>query len=109
MDYTLNIFGPEANLSGSTKDKADLAKRAGMPKSTAQKPIIVQILETFMSGDRGAPAPSSSAFEKKSQFNMPSINEPVKRQVDDFDFEKADSGIDDDFSLQSSDKGKQSP
>ena len=63
MDYTLNIFGPEANLSGST-DKADLAKRSGMPKSTAQKPIIVQILEAFMSGDKGAPAPP--ALEKKN-------------------------------------------
>lgn len=63
MDYTLNIFGPEANLSGST-DKADLAKRSGMPKSTDQKPIIVQILEAFMTGDKGAPAPP--AIEKKN-------------------------------------------
>jgi hypothetical protein len=57
MDYTLNIFGPEANLTGSTPDKGDLAKRAGMPKTSGQKPIIVQILESFMSGDKGAPAP----------------------------------------------------
>lgn len=109
MDYTLNIFGPEANLTGSTPDKGDLARRAGMPKTNGQKPIIVQILESFMTGDKGAPAPSA-AQEKKSQFDMPKITEPVKRQVNDFDFEKVESNYDDDFSLQSSDKGgKNSP
>ena len=28
MDYTLNIFGPEANLPGKATDKQDLARRA---------------------------------------------------------------------------------
>jgi len=101
MDYTLNIFGPEANLTGSTPDKNELARRAGMSKTNGQKPIIVQILESFMTGDRGAPAPVA-AQEKKNQFDMPKITEPVKRQVNDFDFEKVESNYDDDdndFSL----------
>ena len=110
MDYTLNIFGPEANLAGPTPDKSDLAKRAGMPKTSGQKPIIVQILESFMSGAKGAPAPYAPAAEKKNQFDMPKITEPAKRQANDFDFEKVESNYDDDFSLQSSDKGgKDSP
>ena len=96
MDYTLNIFGPEANLTGST-DKADLAKRTGMAKPNGQKPIIVQILEAFMSGDKGAPAPA--AVEKKSQFEMPKFDEPAKRGANNFEADKVSSNYDDDFSL----------
>lgn len=65
MDYTLNIFGPEANLTGSTPDKSDLAKRAGMGKANEKKPIIVQILESFMKGDKGAPGPVAEKKEEK--------------------------------------------
>jgi hypothetical protein len=34
MDYTLNIFGPETNLQGKTADKADLARRAKLDRSS---------------------------------------------------------------------------
>ena len=104
MDYTLNIFQPEANLTGST-DKADLAKRAGMGKATGQKPIIVQILEAFMSGDKGAPAPAAVEQERKTNFGMFKFDEPAKHGANKFEADKVSSNYDDDFSLHSSDKG----
>lgn len=66
MDYTLNIFGPEANLTGPTPDKAELASRSGVKGANDNKPIIVQILESFMSGDRGAPGPADSSNARKA-------------------------------------------
>jgi hypothetical protein len=58
LDYTLQIYLPEVNLNkGSSMSKEDLARRAGLTAgSTDSKPIMVQLLENFLSGDRSAPA-----------------------------------------------------
>jgi len=68
LDYTLAIYGPEANLKGKTADKEGLAKRAGFSNGAGQeKPILLQMLEKFMAGGVGsAPANSSAASHSKN-------------------------------------------
>ena len=34
LDYSLAIFGPEANLNGKTENRNDLTKRAGLKSAT---------------------------------------------------------------------------
>ena len=58
MDYTLNIFGPETNMQGKTPDVADLARRSKLDQSSQDKPVLLQILEQFMQGDRAAGPPA---------------------------------------------------
>jgi hypothetical protein len=58
MDYTLNVFGPETNMMGKTEDKDELARKAGCQEgSQADKPVLIQLLENYMSGDIAAAAP----------------------------------------------------
>lgn len=61
LDYTLQIYLPEVNLNnGSQVNKEDLARRAGLAGNyTEGKPIMAQLLENFLSGDRSAPAAPS--------------------------------------------------
>ena len=50
LDYSLAIFGPEANLKGKTENRNDLSKRAGLRACTKEKPLLVQIIEALLSG-----------------------------------------------------------
>ena len=50
LDYSLAIFGPEANLKGKTENRGDLSKRAGLKSSNSDKPLLVQIIEALCSG-----------------------------------------------------------
>ena len=50
LDYSLAIFGPEANLKGKTENRNDLTKRAGLKSASSDKPLLVQIIEALCSG-----------------------------------------------------------
>jgi hypothetical protein len=65
LDYSLQIYLPEVNLAGSSAaNKEDLARRAGLAGSfTENKPIMMQLLENFLIGDRSAAAPAAPQQE----------------------------------------------
>jgi hypothetical protein len=50
LDYSAAIFGPEANLKGKTENRNDLSKRSGLKVASAEKPLLVQIIEALCSG-----------------------------------------------------------
>lgn len=53
LDYTLAIFKPETNLTGEV-DRNQLAEKAGLKNGIADsKPILMQLLESFLSGGSG--------------------------------------------------------
>jgi hypothetical protein len=56
LDYTLAIYGPETNCTEKTK-RSSLAERAGLD-SNSKAPLLVQLLENFMSGGSKVRAPS---------------------------------------------------
>ncbi len=62
LDYTLAIYKPEVNLNDQramTRD--DLIRKVGLDESaTNQKPLMAQLLEGFLAGDRNAAPPSLS-------------------------------------------------
>jgi hypothetical protein len=57
---------PEVNLNQQqAMSKEELSRRAGLSQTTESKPLLMQLLEGFISGDRSAAAPnqaSSSAY-----------------------------------------------
>jgi hypothetical protein len=63
LDYTLQIYLPEVNLNHSNgMSKEELARRSGLSssfESTESKPLLVQLLEGFLSGDRSAASPAA--------------------------------------------------
>ncbi len=60
LDYSLQIYVPEVNLSGTNPmNKDDLARRTGLGQHTEGKPIMMQLLESFLSIDKEA-APKAS-------------------------------------------------
>ena len=75
LDYTLAIYGPEVNLKGKTEDKDGLARRAGFSTGAAKdKPILLQMLEKFMSGDMGS---APSAGYQQHQLSSKPLVEPL--------------------------------
>jgi FGFR1 oncogene partner len=77
LDYTLQIYLPEVNLNkASSMSKEDLARRAGLTGATIDsKPIMVQLLENFLSGDRSAPAAPAQPenIMQKKEDSHPSV------------------------------------
>ena len=66
LDYSLAIFKPETNVQG-TQDRERLASRAGLENGvSAQQPILLQLLESFMQGGKGqgSPAPKGPEIMK---------------------------------------------
>jgi FOP N terminal dimerisation domain len=65
LDYTMQIFLPEVNLNQTKPmDKEELTRRSGLPAAApepATKPILMQLLESFLSGDKSAAAPAGGA------------------------------------------------
>ncbi len=78
LDYSLAIFGPEANLKGNTENRSDLTKRAGLKSASQDKPLLVQIIEALCSGVGASQAPVGDkapspirAVEPLSQISAP--------------------------------------
>jgi FGFR1 oncogene partner len=64
LDYSLAVFGPEANLSGKTENRADLASKVGLKSTPQKKPLLVHLIESFMAGDvSDTKAPSPQKIE----------------------------------------------
>ena len=59
LDYTLQIYMPEVNLNQQeAMSKEELTRRSGLAGNCSeQKPLLMQVLEGFLSGDRQAAAP----------------------------------------------------
>ena len=75
LDYSLQIYVPEVNLSGTQPmNKDDLAHRSGLGERAEGKPIMMQLLESFLSGDREA-APKG-AMGSPEQQNSSSLFDP---------------------------------
>ena len=74
LDYTLAIFKPETNIKGDI-DRDGLAQRAGFENGIADgKPILLQLLESFMAGERGAaPMKGAAAFSDPIKIEAPGI------------------------------------
>lgn len=95
LDYTLQIYTPEVNLAGTTPmSKEELSRRSGLGSQASEgKPILMQLLESFLTGDReaapkaGSSSPvqnSSSLFDPPAPVVSQSMQQPNKRR-DDFD------------------------
>lgn len=50
LNYSIAIFGPEANLKGKTASRSELGKKAGINQVAEDKPILLQILDALASG-----------------------------------------------------------
>ena len=73
LDYTLAIFKPETNIKGDV-ERDELGQRAGFQNGIADnKPILMQVLEAFMSGERGAGSPAAAGFSDMKKFEPPSL------------------------------------
>ena len=58
LDYTLQIYLPEVNLNNQNcMSKEELSRKVGLSEPSAQKPLMAQLIEGFLSNDRAA-APS---------------------------------------------------
>ena len=52
LDYSLAVFGPEANLPpAKTDNRANLASKIGLKSVGQKKPLLVSLIESFMSGE----------------------------------------------------------
>jgi FGFR1 oncogene partner len=62
LDYTLSIYMPEVNLTQqNAMSKEELSNKVGIKDgASVQKPLMMQLLEGFMSNE----GPSSKSFEK---------------------------------------------
>ena len=63
LDYSLAIFGPEANLKGKTENRSELASKVGLKSAGDKKPLLVQLIESFCSGATADKAPSPQKIE----------------------------------------------
>lgn len=67
LDYTLAIYMPEVNLNQqNSTPKEELARKIGVNEPSAQKPLMAQLLESFLAGG-GVPAPSYASVSKKDE------------------------------------------
>ena len=72
LDYSRQIYLPEVNLNHqSAMSKEELTRRSGLSQHAESKPILMQLLETFLAGgSSGAQAPAPAA-SKNSQNASP--------------------------------------
>lgn len=76
LDYSLQIYLPEVNLQGQqAMNKDDLARRAGLWERAEGKPIMMQLLESFLSGEREE-APKGAMGSPVQQQNNSSLFDP---------------------------------
>ena len=74
LDYSLTIFKPETNITGET-NRNELAKEAGLSHDGVDsKPLLLQMMEQFMSGGKGSG--SASAFARAEAMNEMKIEAP---------------------------------
>jgi len=75
LDYTREIYVPESGLSGKdTRPRERLALDSRIGEAPQDKPLLVALLEKFMSGGQ-ASAPSFSA--KKSEQPHSSVKKGI--------------------------------
>ena len=83
LDYTLAIFGPETNMKGKTTDKEALGTRAGVTKTSKDKPILQQLIEMLQSGNfNSAPKPAEKPVEKLEPISMPNVSQKAAKVED---------------------------
>ena len=70
LNYSLAIFGPEANIKGKTENRGDLAKKVGV-KAPTEKPILIAIMEALASGAGLAPSSSQAAAPAEAPKEQP--------------------------------------
>jgi len=70
MDYTLSVFNHESNLKDPAK-KEELAKKLGVTKLDASKPIIFSIINSVLNGEQISPGnkENSRSFQPATQPN----------------------------------------
>lgn len=105
LDYSLQIYLPEVNLNQKeAMSKDELARRSGLPapKGPAEtKPLLMQLLESFIAGapssaavapsaaSQGAQAqpkkPEPSILEPAAPVEKPPNTQPQNKRKDDFD------------------------
>lgn len=84
LDYSLAIFKPETNLTGDL-DKTSLASKAGFKNGArTDKPLLMQVLEGFLSGEKGAssPAPRGPSLIEAPSYQLPEQKKTFKSGVD---------------------------
>lgn len=85
LDYTLAIFGPEANLPQAEKPKEEVARNAGLANPANAEPLLVQLIKAFKQNERPAagaiqipnvekkPEADMFGFEKKQPADLPPV------------------------------------
>jgi hypothetical protein len=76
LDYSLAVFGPEANLQGKTENRADLASKIGLKSAPQKKPLLVHLLESFAQGGHSDKAPSP---QKVDALRVPSLGDDLSK------------------------------
>lgn len=91
LDYTLAIYMPEVNLNQhGAMSRDELSRKVGLGEASAQKPLMAQLIEGFLSN--AAPAPSLNpqkkeddskfSFQSKSNDKVELFAEPEKKKAD---------------------------
>ncbi len=77
LDYTLSIYMPEVNLTQqNSMSKDELSTKVGLKDgASVQKPLMMQLLEGFISNEGPSTKPMMEKQEKKEE------QKPVKEQV----------------------------
>jgi FGFR1 oncogene partner len=74
LDYTLAIFMPEVNLNTQkVSTKEELSKKVGLREPSSQKPVMAQLIESFLTNERpssqNSTAPPAKVHEEEKSFN----------------------------------------
>ncbi len=75
LDYSLAVFGPEANLAGKTEDRSGLAKKVGLKTAPPKKPLLVHLIESFLSGGSSGAADKAPSPQKIDSLQVPDLGE----------------------------------
>lgn len=72
LNYSIAIFGPEANLKSKTPDRKELAQKAGVDASE-DKPILLQILDALSLGGGAKAAKPADAGLRDTSVKVPQM------------------------------------
>ena len=95
LDYTLSIFLPEAGLKQSqlVMNKEDIQNKIGL-EGDASKPMMMQLLESFISNER--PAANDKSVDKslekpqeKPKKEEPKVEQPAKKELQETTYKSA--------------------
>lgn len=83
LDYTLAIFMPEVNMSHQNAlSKEELSKKIGLNEASNQKPLMAQLIESFIANEKPASSvglkDNYKKEEEKSNNSMIAANKKDK-------------------------------